>query len=133
NEISRITGRHYMFDAHEFMDEFYFTQPVPGPVGHGFNFTDLDRRMDGDSRNDGYYATDAADGRVRIIVLNTIVDGVDPRIPLDVLRNPFALSDGSLDRAQFDWLKAELAASAAREQLAMVFSHHPDLTFAEYG
>jgi 3',5'-cyclic AMP phosphodiesterase CpdA len=133
NEISLITGRHYMFDAREFIDEFYFTQPSPGPVGHGFNFADLDRRMDATSRNDGYYATDAAGGRVRIIVLNTIIDGVDPRIPLDVLRNPFALSDGSLDRAQFDWLKAELAASASRNQLAMVFSHHPDLTFAEYG
>ncbi|MES0873773.1 hypothetical protein [Sinimarinibacterium thermocellulolyticum] len=133
NELSQLTGRHYMLDAHEFIDEFYFTQPTPGPLGHGFNFADLSRRMDGDSRNDGYYATDAAGGRVRIIVLNTIIDGVDPRIPLDVLRNPFALSDGSLDRAQFDWLKAELAASATRGQLALVFSHHPDLTFAEYG
>lgn len=133
NEISRITGRHYMFDAHEFINEFYFAQPSPGPLGHGFNFADLDRRMDDDHRNDGYYATDAAGGRIRIIVLNTIVDGLDPRIPLDVLRNPFALSDGSLDRAQFDWLRAELAASASRDQLAMVFSHHPDLTFAEYG
>jgi 3',5'-cyclic AMP phosphodiesterase CpdA len=133
NEISQITGRRYMLDAHEFIDEFYFSQPSPGPLGHGFNFADLDRRMDGDSRNDGYYATDAAGGRVRLIVLNTIIDGLDARIPLDLLRNPFALSDGSIDRTQFDWLKAELAASAARGQIALAFSHHPDLTFAEYG
>ncbi len=133
NEISQATGRRYMFDAREFIDEFYFTQPSPGPLGHGFGFADLPRRMDGDSRNDGYYATDAAGGRARLIVLNTVIDGVDPRIPMDVLRNPFALSDGSIDRAQFEWLKAELAGSAARDQLALVFSHHPDLTFAEFG
>ncbi len=133
NEISRITGRHYMFDAHEFINEFYYSQPTPGPLGHGFNFADLQRRLDNDPRNDGYYAADAAGGRIRLLVLNTIVDGVDPRIPIGVLRNPFALSDGSLDRAQFDWLKSELAQSAARGQLAVAFSHHPDLTFAEYG
>lgn len=37
-------------------------------------------------------AADASGGRVGIIVLDTIVDGVDPHIPLDVLRNPFELS-----------------------------------------
>ncbi len=133
NEVSQLTGRRHMLDAHEFIDEFFFTEPLPGPVGHGFNFADTARRIDADPRNDGHYAVDAAAGRVRLIVLNTIIDGVDPRIPLAVLRNPFALSDGSLDRAQFEWLQHELAASAARQQLALVFSHHPDLTFAEYG
>lgn len=133
NEISQVTGRHYMFDAHEFIDEFFFTQPSPGPVGHGFNFADTARRIDADTRNDGYYAADAGSGRIRLLVLNTIIDGVDARIPLDVLRNPFALSDGSIDRAQFEWLQGELAASAGRGQIAVVFSHHPDLTFAEYG
>ncbi|HEY1077508.1 MAG TPA: hypothetical protein VGE51_12525 [Fontimonas sp.] len=133
NEISLLTGRHYMFDAHEFIDEFFVTSPSPGPVGHGFNYADTARRMDEDSRNDGHYATDAAGGKVRLIVLNTIIDGVDPRIPLSVLRNPFALSDGSIDRLQFEWLQAELASSSARGQLALIFSHHPDLTFAEYG
>lgn len=133
NQVSLATGRHYMFDQHEFIDEFFYTRNLPGPVGHGFNFADPIRRIDRDSRNDGYYATDAGQGKVRLIVLNTIIDGIDPRIPIDLLRNPFALADGSLDRAQFDWLKAELAASSARGQLAMVFSHHPDLTFAEYG
>lgn len=131
NEISQLTGRHYMFDQHEFINEFFETRSEP--VGHGFNHADIARRIDDDSRNDGYYALDAGRGQIRLIVLNTIVDGVDPRIPLGILRNPFALSDGSLDRAQFDWLKAELAASSSRGQLALVFSHHPDLTFAEFG
>lgn len=133
NEVSLVTGRHYMFDQHEFIDEFFYGSAVPGPVGHGFNHADLARRIDNNPRNDGYYATDAAGGRVRILVINTVLDGVDPRIPLDLLRNPFALSDGGIDRAQFDWLKAELAASRARGQLALMFSHHPDLTFAEFG
>jgi 3',5'-cyclic AMP phosphodiesterase CpdA len=133
NEISLLTGRHYMFDQHEFIDEFFYGKALPGPVGHGFNHADLARRVDDNPRNDGYYAFDAAGGKIRNIVINTVVDGVDPRIPLDILRNPFALSDGGIDRAQFDWLKAELAASAARGQLAMMFSHHPDLTFAEFG
>ncbi len=133
NEVSLLTGRHYMFNAHEFIDEFFVTSESPGPVGHGFNYADTARRMDADPRNDGHYTVDAASGKVRLIVLNTIIDGVDPRIPLSVLRNPFALSDGSLDQTQFEWLQAELAASASRRQLALIFSHHPDLTFAEYG
>ncbi len=133
NEVSQITGRHYMFDAHEFIDEFFQVQPVPGPVGHGFNHADITRRVDDDPRNDGYYALDAGDGRVRLIVLNTIIDGLDPRIPIDLLRNPFALSDGTVDRVQFEWLQAELAQSASRGQVAIAFSHHPDLTFAEFG
>ncbi|TJY65055.1 hypothetical protein E4T66_02200 [Sinimarinibacterium sp. CAU 1509] len=133
NEVSQITGRHYMFDAHEFIDEFFQVQPAPGPVGHGFNYVDITRRIDDDPRNDGYYALDAGSGRVRLIVLNTIIDGLDPRIPIDLLRNPFALSDGTIDRVQFEWLQTELAQSAGRGQLAIVFSHHPDLTFADFG
>lgn len=133
NEVSRITGRHYMLGQHEFIDEFFKTQAVPGPVGHGFNLAEESRRGDGDSRNDGYYAFDAGGGRFRAIVMNTLLDGVDPRIPTDLLRNPFGLSDGTLDRAQFEWIKAELAAAAQRKQLVMVFSHHPDVTFAELG
>ncbi len=133
NEASILTGRRYMLTQPEFINEFFYSKSLPGPVGHGFNHADMARRIDDDIRNDGYYATDAAAGKVRLIVINTVIDGVDPRIPLGILRNPFALSDGSIDRAQFDWLKAELAASRARGQLALLFSHHPDLTFAEFG
>jgi hypothetical protein len=70
---------------------------------------------------------------MRMIVMNTIVDGVDDRIPIEQLRNPFALSDGSMDAAQFEWLKKQLARAWRNGQLVMVFSHHPDVTFAEYG
>ncbi len=133
NEISLVTGRHYMLHQHEFIDEFFHTKPLPGPVGHGFNLAEAARRNDSNGRNDGYYAFDAGNGKFRMIVMNTIVDGTDPRLPTDLVRNPFALADGSMDAAQFDWIKSELATAHAREQLVMVFSHHPDLTFAEFG
>lgn len=133
NEVSQATGRHYMLGQHEFIDEFFHTRLLPGPIGHGFGFADAARMLDGDSRNDGYYAFDAGAGRFRMIVLNTLLDGVDPRIPTDLLRNPFGLSDGTVDAAQFAWLQAELAAAKTRRQLVLVFSHHADLTFAEYG
>lgn len=131
NLAANAVGRHIMLKQHEFIDEFYKTRSQP--VGHGFNFADAARRNDSDDRNDGYYATDAGQGRVRLIVMNTIIDGHDPRLPVSLLRNPFALSDGSIDAAQFAWIKSELAAAAARKQLVLVFSHHPDYTFAEYG
>lgn len=131
NEFAQLTGRHYMVQQHEFIDEFFKTQSTP--VGHGFNLADETRRTDTNPRNDGYYAFDAGSGKFRMIVMNTIIDGTDPRLPTDLVRNPFALSDGSMDSAQFDWIKAELAAATQKKQLVMVFSHHPDLTFAEFG
>ncbi len=133
NEFALAFGRHFMLNPHEFIDEFFFSADAPGPVGHGFNFADTARREDNDDRNDGYYAVDAGGGRFRMIVMNTIMDGKDPRIPLEVLRNPFALADGTMDAAQFEWIKTELARASARGQLVMVFSHHPDLSFAESG
>ena len=133
NLLGNLVGRRLMLDPHDFIDEFYFTSAQPGPVGHGFQFADAARRNDTDPTNDGYYAFDAGGGRFRMIVMNTIIDGRDPSIPGDVLRNPFALADGSVDAEQFAWIKAELAAAHDAGQLVMVFSHHPDLSFAEFG
>lgn len=133
NEAAFLFGRHFIIQQNEFIDEFFFTQPKPGPIGHGFNFADQERTEDDDPRNDGYYAFDAADGRFRMIVMNTILDGNDPRLPTDLVRNPFALADGGMDREQFEWIQAELAQANANEQLVFVFSHHPDLSFAEFG
>lgn len=130
NEASWLTtGRHHMQQQHEFIDEFYETRSLP--KGHGFNFADAARRNDSDPRNDGYYAFTA--GKFRMIVLNTIIDGTDPRLPSDLVRNPFALSDGTVDQVQFAWMQNELKQAYDRKQLVMVFSHHADLTFAEFG
>lgn len=133
NEAALTFGRHFMLRQNEFVQEFFNTSSTPGPVGHGFKNVEPERLNDGDDRNDGYYAFNAGGGKFRMIVINTIIDGVDPRIPLDTLRNPAALADGGMDRAQFQWLDTQLNKALANKQLAMVFSHHPDLTFAEYG
>lgn len=122
-----------MLRQSEFIQEVFNTRASPGPIGHGFGFVDSARFNDANDRNDGYYAFDAGGGKFRMIVLNSIIDGVDPRIPIESLRNPAALADGGIDRAQFQWLDAQLQAALNREQLAMIFTHHPDLTFAEFG
>ena len=54
-----------------------------------------------------------------MIVLNSIIDGVDPRILTDLLRNPAALADGGLDRAQFTWLDGQLSDALARLRAAL--------------
>lgn len=133
NEVAFAFGRHFMVRQSEFVREFFNTKATPGPIGHGFGFVEPARLNDDDDRNDGYYAFDAGGGKFRMIVLNSIIDGVDPRLPTELLRNPAALADGGMDRAQFTWLQAQLQDAYARKQLVMVFTHHPDLTFAEYG
>ncbi|MGQ0529541.1 MAG: hypothetical protein ACT4PG_06910 [Panacagrimonas sp.] len=133
NAAAQLFGRHFMLRQSEFIQEFFNTRASPGPIGHGFGFVDSARFNDANDRNDGYYAFDAGGGKFRMIVLNSIIDGVDPRIPIESLRNPAALADGGIDRAQFQWLDAQLQAALNREQLAMIFTHHPDLTFAEFG
>lgn len=133
NTVAERFGRHFMLRQSEFVREFFNTSMIPGPIGHGFGFVETERLHDDDDRNDGYYAFDAGGGKFRMIVLNTIIDGVDPRLPTDLIRNPAALADGGMDSAQFAWLGQQLDAALANQQLVMVFSHHPDLTFAEYG
>lgn len=130
NEASFLsTGRRHIVQPKEFIQEFFETSSQP--VGHGFNFVDASRRDDNNKANDGYYAFSSAN--FRMIVLNTVIDGTDPRLPSDLARNPLALADGSVDRAQFEWLKAELDQAYKNQKLVMIFSHHPDLTFVEFG
>ncbi|REH40268.1 calcineurin-like phosphoesterase family protein [Paraperlucidibaca baekdonensis] len=130
NEASFLTtGRRHIVQPKEFIQEFFETSSLP--VGHGFNMVDAARRDDNDKRNDGYYAFTS--GNFRMIVLSTVIDGTDPRLPTDLIRNPFALADGTVDRSQFEWMKAELDKAYKAKQLVMVFSHHPDLAFAEFG
>jgi metallophosphoesterase (TIGR03767 family) len=69
------------------------------PVGHGFT---AQNRTSGTA----YYVVDK--GPVRMVVLDTV--------------NPNGYADGSLDPAQFTWMKQIIDSSADR--LVMVFSHH---------
>lgn len=68
--------------------------------GHGFSAANV-------SSDTAYYAFDH--GVLRCLVLDTV--------------NPHGSWQGSLDVAQFSWLREELAASADR--LVVLFSHHP--------
>lgn len=141
-EISLATGRHYMQQQHEFIDEFFQTSSLP--VGHGFEQVPFPRMNDGDPRNDGYYAFDRSNSggtTFRLIVLNTLIDGVDGDLatvdagalgPANV-RNPLALDTGAIDDEQFGWLAAELENPANANKLVLVFSHHPDRSFSEFG
>jgi metallophosphoesterase (TIGR03767 family) len=70
------------------------------PVGHGFT-------AENRTKGTAYYTFEAG-GQVLGIVLDTV--------------NPGGLSNGSLDAAQFGWLKAQLAASSGK--IVILFSHH---------
>jgi len=74
------------------------------PAGHGYTTRN---RTDGTA----YYAFDPAP-LVRAIVLDTV--------------NPNGESNGSIDRPQLDWLRAELVAATGpgRDRLVMLLSHH---------
>jgi metallophosphoesterase (TIGR03767 family) len=78
---------------------------------HGFAYVDDAER--GASRGQAaYYAFSPKPG-IRMIALNTVAEG-------DRLN-----SNGNLDDPQFRWLRRELAAAAERDQLVVVFGHHP--------
>jgi metallophosphoesterase (TIGR03767 family) len=80
------------------IDEHFHTTGTPS--GHGFTTANQDS-------NTAYYCFDPAEP-IQAIVLDTV--------------NPGGLSDGSLDRQQFDWLSGKLAAAGNR--LVVLFSHH---------
>jgi metallophosphoesterase (TIGR03767 family) len=69
------------------------------PVGHGYTAAN---RQDGTA----YYFFDQ--GSFRFVVMDSV--------------NPNGYADGSLDDAQFDWLKGTIAAAAGKA--VIVFSHH---------
>ena len=81
----------------EIVDEHFATSGLP--KGHGF--TQQNRDTD-----TAYYFYDK--GRFRFVVMDTV--------------NPNGYADGSLDPAQFAWLKATV--EAATGKAVMVFSHH---------
>lgn len=139
-------GRYFLKSQREFINEFFYTESSPGPVGHGFNLVESARFADANDRNDGYYAFDAADGDVRMIVLNTIWDGVRDEahrggqtntdtaglIDGSEITDARGLEMGVMDDQQFAWLEDELDDAEAGGQAVLVFTHHPDASFTEY-
>lgn len=134
-------GRYFLESQREFINEWFYTRALPGPVGHGFAHAGA-RLDDADDRNDGWYAFDAGAGAVRVVVLNTIYDGVEGETHRDgqtgsdtgglvagnEVTNPIGLEMGAMNAKQFAWLEAELAAAS---KPVLVFSHHPDRSFSE--
>lgn len=143
-------GRYFFESQREFVNEWFYTTSSPGPVGHGFNEVGATRLNDLDDRNDGYYAFDEAGGQVRMIVINTIFDGVRSELHRQGQTNfqsggvisgneitlpPATSEQGFFDQTQYDWLQAELNAQANTGKAVLVFSHHPDRSFSyeQYG
>lgn len=132
-------GRYFFESQREFINEWFETKPNPGPIGHGFNYVGP-RLSDADDRNDGYYAFSKKG--VRVIVLNTIYDGVQDAahqggatnsatggvVTGNEVSNPIGLEMGVMSTAQYDWLAHELATTT---EPVLVFSHHPDRSFSE--
>jgi metallophosphoesterase (TIGR03767 family) len=88
----RILSRKQVVNEH-------FNTSGPGPLGHGFTSSN---RINGTA----YYTFDKGD--VRIVVMDTV--------------NPNGYADGSLDKAQFTWLKSTINNSA--DKLVILCSHH---------
>jgi metallophosphoesterase (TIGR03767 family) len=78
---------------------------------HGFAYVD-DAELGASRGQAAYYAFSPKPG-IRMIALNTVAEG-------DRLN-----SNGNLDDPQFRWLQRELAAAVERNQLVIVFGHHP--------
>jgi len=141
---SLALGRYFLESQREFINEYFFTSGRP--KGHGFQHSP--NLADDNDRNDGYYAFNAkapgASGRpVRVIVLNTIADGVIEEVhgggqvtaatgghlTGNEATNPIGVEMGVMDPEQFTWLQAELAGH--QNKPVLVFSHHPDNSFSE--
>jgi metallophosphoesterase (TIGR03767 family) len=78
---------------------------------HGFAYVD-DAELRASHGQAAYYAFSPKPG-IRMIAINTVAEG-------DRLN-----SNGNLDDPQFQWLKRELKAAGERNELVILFGHHP--------
>jgi metallophosphoesterase (TIGR03767 family) len=85
--------------------------------GHGFDF--IDPAEESASKGAaGYYAWSPTPG-MRFIALDTVAEAGTILTPTGN-----STSDGNVDDPQFQWLKAQLQAATAADQLVILFSHH---------
>jgi metallophosphoesterase (TIGR03767 family) len=94
--VSADAGRRQLSRG-EIVDEHFNTSGLP--AGHGFT----QHNRDADT---AYYFFDK--GRIRFVTMDTV--------------NPNGYADGSLDPAQFTWLKTTIESAAGKA--VIVFSHH---------
>jgi 3',5'-cyclic AMP phosphodiesterase CpdA len=104
--VTPEADRHF-FSRREFIEAMFNTRT--GPPGHGFS----------DPLSPGWYSVSPAVG-LRLIVLDT----ADAPNPLP----GFPYSEGAISIGQRDWLRSQLDASQARDELVIVASHHPSIS-----
>jgi metallophosphoesterase (TIGR03767 family) len=85
--------------------------------GHGFDL--IDPAQESASKGAaGYYAWSPAPG-MRFIALDTVAEAGTILTPTGK-----STSDGNIDDPQFKWLRGQLEAATAADQLVVLFSHH---------
>lgn len=85
--------------------------------GHGFKL--IDAAQESASRGAaGYYAWSPTPG-MRFIALDTVAEAGTIVTPSGA-----STSDGNIDDPQFKWLRGQLQAATAADQLVVLFSHH---------
>jgi len=85
--------------------------------GHGFGLVDAAQESASKGAA-GYYAWSPAPG-VRFIGLDTVAEAGTILTPTGK-----STSDGNVDNPQFLWLRGQLQAATAADQLVVIFSHH---------
>ena len=83
------------------------------PDGHGFDLVDPDE-LSASNGAASYYAFNGGKN-IRLIGIDTLCEGG--------VTGPS--SSGNIDDPQFQWLESELKAATKRDQLVVVFGHHP--------
>jgi metallophosphoesterase (TIGR03767 family) len=85
--------------------------------GHGFDLIDATEETASKGAA-GYYAWSPTPG-MRFIALDTVAEAGTILTPTGK-----STSDGNIDDPQFKWLRAQLQAATAADELVIVFSHH---------
>jgi metallophosphoesterase (TIGR03767 family) len=85
--------------------------------GHGFDLVDAAQETASKGAA-GYYAWSPAPG-MRFIAVDTVAEAGTILTPTGK-----STSDGNIDDPQFKWLRAQLQAATAADELVVLFSHH---------
>ncbi len=85
--------------------------------GHGFDLIDAAQETASKGAA-GYYAWSPTPG-MRFIALDTVAEAGTILTPSGA-----STSDGNIDNPQFKWLRGQLQAATAADQLVVLFSHH---------
>ncbi|HYP55395.1 MAG TPA: hypothetical protein VEQ41_03720 [Solirubrobacterales bacterium] len=87
------------------------------PDGHGFDFVDPAQESASKGAA-GYYSWSPTPG-TRFISLDTVAEGGTIVTPTGN-----STSEGNVDHPQFEWLRGQLEAATAADELVVLFSHH---------